>query len=142
MHALPHWSTRSATPEDIAAVLALWRAAGGPPSVTDTHTALAALLRADPDALLLADCEGVPIGSLIAVWDGWRGNFYRLAVSRERRREGIATALLREGERRLLALGARRLAAVVADDDPGALEFWRAAGYRKRGDQTRFVRVP
>jgi hypothetical protein len=32
------------------------------------------------------------------------------------------------------------LAAVVADDDPGAMEFWLAAGYRKQGDQTRFVR--
>jgi ribosomal protein S18 acetylase RimI-like enzyme len=121
-------------------VLALWRSAGGPPSVTDTRAALQALLRHDPRALLIADCEGAPIGSLIAVWDGWRGNFYRLAVARERRREGIASALVRQGEQRLLRLGARRLAAVVAADDPAAVEFWRAAGYRQQRDRTRFVR--
>jgi ribosomal protein S18 acetylase RimI-like enzyme len=121
-------------------VLALWRAAGGPPSVTDTRAALGELLRRDPDALVLADSEGAAIGSLIAVWDGWRGNFYRLAVSPERRREGIASALLREGERRLHRVGASRLAAVVADDDPVAMEFWRAAGYRRQLDRTRFVR--
>jgi ribosomal protein S18 acetylase RimI-like enzyme len=140
MPALPAWSTRSAVSDDISAVLALWREAGGPPSVTDTTEALGGLLRHDPDALLLAAFNGVPIASLIAVWDGWRGNFYRLAVSPERRREGIATALVREGERRLTSLGARRLSAIVADQDPAAMEFWCAAGYRTQGDRTRFVR--
>ncbi len=121
-------------------MLALWRAAGGPAGVTDTPDGLARLLRRDREALLIADCGGVPIASLIALWDGWRGNFYRLAVRPERRREGIATALLRAGESRLRALGAMRLAAVVADQDPGALEFWRAAGYQRQPDRTRFVR--
>jgi ribosomal protein S18 acetylase RimI-like enzyme len=133
------WSTRSATTEDIPAVLALWRAAG-PASVTDTPDRLARLLGQHPDGLLIADCEGVPIASLIVAWDGWRGNLYKLAVRSERRREGVATALLRKGERRLLALGAVRLAAIVADDDPVALEFWRAAGYRRQAGQVRFVR--
>ena len=140
MPALADWSTRSATPQDIAAVLALWRAAGGPASVTDTPQALARLLRRDRDGLLIAECEGITIASLIALWDGWRGSFYRLAVRPERRREGIATALLRAGERRLRALGAVRLTAIVTEEDPGALEFWRAAGYQQQLDRTRFVR--
>jgi ribosomal protein S18 acetylase RimI-like enzyme len=120
-------------------VLALWRAAGGPASVTDTAEALARLLRRDEAGLLLAECEGILLGSLVATWDGWRGNFYRLAVLPERRREGIATALLREGERRLRGLGAARLAAVVADEDAVAMAFWRGAGYRLQGDRARFV---
>jgi len=140
MPTLADWSIRSATPRDVAAVLALWRAAGGPASPTDNPDGLARLLRRDRDGLLVADCGGVPIASLIVVWDGWRGNFYRLAVRPERRREGIATALVRAGERRLGALGAVRLSAVVAEGDPGALEFWRAAGYRRQPDPTRFVR--
>jgi len=139
MPSLATWSTRSATPADIAAVLALWRAAGGPASVSDTAEGLARLLRRDEDGLLLAEGEGVLLGSLVAVWDGWRGNFYRLAVRPERRREGIATALLREGERRLRALGAARLAAVVAHEEAAAMAFWHAAGYRLQADRTRFV---
>jgi ribosomal protein S18 acetylase RimI-like enzyme len=137
---LADWSTRTATPEDLPAVLALWEDAGGPRSVTDTPEGLAELLARDREGLLLADCAGVPIASLIAVWDGWRGSFYKLAVRPERRREGIATALLREGERRLGARGARRLSAIVAADDPGALGFWRSAGYSRQGERTRFVR--
>jgi ribosomal protein S18 acetylase RimI-like enzyme len=107
--------------------------------VTDTAEALARLLRRDEAGLLLAECEGILVGSLVATWDGWRGNFYRLTVLPERRREGIATALLREGERRLRGLGAARLAAVVADEDAVAMAFWRAAGYRLQGDRARFV---
>jgi ribosomal protein S18 acetylase RimI-like enzyme len=137
---LADWSTRNAALEDIPAVLALWQAAGGPTSVTDTPEGLARLLGHDHEALLIADCAGVAIASLIALFDGWRGNFYRLAVAPERRREGIASALLREGERRLGSLGAIRLAAVVDDGDPGAMEFWRAAGYQRQPRHTRFVR--
>jgi ribosomal protein S18 acetylase RimI-like enzyme len=137
---LAGWSTRNGSEQDIAAVLELWRSAGGPAGATDTRAALEHLLRHDPGSLLLADCDGVLVGSLIAVWDGWRGNVYRLVVSRDRRRAGIATSLLREGERHLHRRGARRISAIVADCDPVAVDFWRAAGYRRQADRARFVR--
>jgi ribosomal protein S18 acetylase RimI-like enzyme len=140
LNELSNWSTRHAALEDIPAVLALWRAAGGPASVTDTPDGLAALLRHDREALLIADCAGVPIASLISLFDGWRANFYKLAVAPERRREGIASALLREGERRVRGLGARRLSALVADEDAGAVEFWLAAGYDRQPGRGRFIR--
>jgi len=130
---------RAAGEEDIAAVLALWEAAGSLPSVSDSPEGLARLLSADSEALLVAEIDGVLIGSLIAAWDGWRGSFYRLAVSPEHRRKGLATTLLREGERRLRERGAVRLTAIVADDDAGATAFWRAAGYERQGHQARFV---
>lgn len=137
-----HWTIRSAIEEDIQIVLDLWAAAGSPPSVTDSLDGLTLLLSADPQALLVAELDGVLIGSLIAVWDGWRGSFYRLAVSPEHRRKGLATMLLREGERRLRARGAVRLTAIVADDDPTAISFWRTAGYERQQHRARFVRPP
>ena len=76
----PDWTIRSAVEGDIASILSLWLAAGGEMTVSDTHEGLARLLATDPEALLLADLGGVPIGSLIAGWDGWRGSFYRLVV--------------------------------------------------------------
>jgi ribosomal protein S18 acetylase RimI-like enzyme len=105
------WTIRSATEQDIEPVLALWDAAGSPPSVTDTREGLRHLLAASEEAPLVAEVRGALVGSLIAAWDGWRGSFYRLAVYPDLRRKGLATALLREGERRLRARGALRLTA-------------------------------
>jgi len=95
------WTIRNATEGDISSVLDMWVAADSVPTVTDSRDGLARLLRADPTALLVAEHAGVVVGSLIAAWDGWRASFYRLAVSPEHRRKGLATMLLREGERRL-----------------------------------------
>jgi ribosomal protein S18 acetylase RimI-like enzyme len=135
-----HRTIRSAGEADIAAVLELWAVAGSLPTVSDSPEGLARLLAADPRALLVAEIDGVLAGSLIAAWDGWRGSFYRLAVSPEHRRKGLATMLLREGERRLHEQGAVRLTAIVADDEAGAMGFWRAAGYERQGHRARFVR--
>ena len=123
-------------------MLDLWAAAGSLPSVTDSPDGLARLLAADPQALLVAELDGVLAGSLIAAWDGWRGSFYRLTVSPEHRRKGLATMLLREGERRLRERGAVRLTAIVVDDEAGAMSFWKATGYARQRDRVRFVRLP
>jgi GNAT superfamily N-acetyltransferase len=123
-----HWTIRIATGDDIASVLDLWAAAGSLPSVTDSRDGLARLLAYDPQALLVAERDGVPAGSLIAAGDGWRGSFYRLAVSPEHRRNGLATMLLRAGERRLREWGAVRLTAIVAYDDPTAMSFLAGHG--------------
>jgi len=139
---VPAWTIRSATETDIAAVLDLWAGAGSVASVTDSHDGVARLLDRDADALIVAELEGAVVGSLIAAWDGWRGSFYRLAVSPEYRRKGLATVLLREGELRLRQRGAVRLTAIVADDEAGALAFWRSATYERQPDRTRFVRHP
>jgi ribosomal protein S18 acetylase RimI-like enzyme len=151
---LPGSTIRTATLHDVDAVLALWRAADVHPATGSHRAGLERLLASDAEALLVAELPapapgsglsgveaGTPlVGSLIAVWDGWRGSFYRLAVHPEYRRDGLATELVREGERRLAAHGAERLTAIVADEDPGAREFWTAAGYERQAGRERFVR--
>ena len=134
------WAIRAGTMEDSESVLALWHAAETRPSSTDSELALARLLERDPDSLLLAAGDEI-IGSLIVGWDGWRGSFYRLAVHPEWRRRGIASALVRAGEERLQALGAKRLTAIVADGEYAAAALWDAAGYRRQIGMSRFVRM-
>src|SRR5206468_3003753 len=71
---------RPARPGEAAAVIDLWRRAEAIPSLTDTPEGLARLFRT-PSAVLLVAVDGDSIvGSVIAGWDGWRGNLYRLAV--------------------------------------------------------------
>jgi ribosomal protein S18 acetylase RimI-like enzyme len=135
------WTIRCASETNIAAVLALWRQTGGPASATDDEEALRTLLEHDQDALLIAEASNELIGSLIAGWDGWRGSFYRLAVDSDRRRQGIATALVRAGEERLRGLGARRLTAIVRSDEDDAIALWSAVGYTQQTERTRFIRM-
>jgi ribosomal protein S18 acetylase RimI-like enzyme len=136
-----HWTIRTAGEEDIEAVLELWIVAGSVPSVSDSPEGLARLLATDSQALMVAERDGVLVGSLIAAWDGWRGSFYRLAVAPAHRRKGLATTLLREGERRLRKRGAVRLTAIAADDEESAMAFWQAVGYERQQHRARFVRL-
>ena len=115
--------------EEIVEVLAVWREAGSVPSVSDDPTSLERLLATSEDALLVAEADGRVVGTIIAGWDGWRANFYRLAVLPSARRRGIALRLAAEAERRLAAKGARRLSAIVMSEHDPAVALWLAAGY-------------
>ena len=134
------WSIRDGRREDLERLLELWAISGAQPTVSDSLEPLDALRAFDPRALLIADGDQAVVGSLIAAWNGWRGSFYRLAVHPDARRRGLATRLVREGERRLRERGALRLDAIVASDQTAALGFWRAVGYERQGDRARFVR--
>src|SRR3954464_5134010 len=96
---------RAARREDIDAVLALWGEARSAVAVTeDTAQSVARVI--ERGTLFLAETEGRLVGALIAGWDGWRGNMYRLAVLPAYRRRGIARALVEAGHARLRELGA------------------------------------
>jgi ribosomal protein S18 acetylase RimI-like enzyme len=132
-------SIRAAHGEDIAGVLSLWNTATDP-STTDDAGSLARLLEFADDALLLATDGDEIVGTVIVAWDGWRGTMYRLAVAPSRRRRGIASTLVREGEARLRRRGAARLHAIVESDRPAAQFFWTSVGYAPT-NQARYVKI-
>ena len=130
---------RTADDADVSAVLALWREATVP-SATDDSGAIRRLVALDPEALLVATRDGSIVGTLIAGFDGWRGQMYRLAVVPDDRRHGVARALVDHAEAMLLLRGARRISALVLDDDV-ARAFWHAAGYDEDEHDRRFVKT-
>jgi ribosomal protein S18 acetylase RimI-like enzyme len=121
---------RRAGPGDVGPILDLWeRERSQHASVPDSREAVEGLLAAGPAVLLVAESGGEVAGALIAAWDGWRGNLYRLAVRTDRRRQGIGSRLVAAGEEYLRSRGAARVTALVAFDDDVAAGFWDAAGY-------------
>jgi ribosomal protein S18 acetylase RimI-like enzyme len=129
---------RPARVSDLGALLELWGAARSGHAITeDTPARVERAL----DAVLVAEVDGAIVGAVIAAFDGWRGNFYRLAVAPAARRRGIGTRLVAAGEERLRGLGAPRISALVAFEDADARGFWEAVGYRADPDIGRMVKT-
>jgi ribosomal protein S18 acetylase RimI-like enzyme len=134
-------TVRMSRQDDVGSVLELWaRERSGHASTPDRPEDVERLIDDSPAALLVAEREGEIVGALIAAWDGWRGNMYRLAVSEGHRRQGVGIALTRAGEEYLRGCGARRVTALVAFDDGAAGAFWESAGYPKDREIGRRVR--
>jgi ribosomal protein S18 acetylase RimI-like enzyme len=133
-------SLRAGQPDEIEALLDFWRRAEASPSSTESAEDVRGLLERDPEALIVAEVGGEIVGTLIVGWDGWRATFYRLAVDPSQRRRGLATTLVRAGEERLRALGAKRLNAIAESHKPAAMAFWAAAGYELQTSRSRFVK--
>jgi ribosomal protein S18 acetylase RimI-like enzyme len=93
-----------------------------------------------PAALLVAETDGQVVGAVIAGWDGWRGNIYRLAIAPDHRRRGIGLQLLHAAETYFRDCGVGRITALVAFDDAVASAFWDAAGYPQDAEIGRRVR--
>ena len=132
---------RRCEPADVTAVMALWEESRSEhASTADRVEDVERLLEDSPAALLVAEREGEVVGALIAAWDGWRGNMYRLAVRDGDRRQGLGITLIRAGEDYLRSRGARRVTALVAFEDDAAGGFWDSAGYPQDREIGRRVR--
>jgi ribosomal protein S18 acetylase RimI-like enzyme len=130
---------RRGRPGDADAVLALWGSARSvAAAIADDADAVAGAI--EQGALLVAEDGGAVVGTIVAGWDGWRGNMYRLAVLPSHRRRGIGRELVEAGEALLRRRGARRITALVGRGDPVAMGLWRAVGYGHDAQIARFVR--
>ncbi len=129
--------------DELAAVLRLWHAAGvTPPSISDSIEGLTRLVREPAASLLVATIDNQIVGSVIGGWDGWRGNIYRLAVTPEHQRKGLARRLVADISRELFAKGATRLSALVEHEHQWAVDFWDSVsdlGYERDPNFARYI---
>ncbi len=126
---MSEFTIREARPEDVDGILRLWDSIDRHTSLPDRPEYLRTFLAFSPDLFLLAEAQGRIVGTVLGGWDGWRANIARLSTDASVRRKGVARALVREIERRLVAKGARRIYALVDRRSPPATPFWEAAGY-------------
>ena len=124
------YSIRAFRPSDREQLIALWSAAfPDDPSRNAPDRLIDAKILVQPDLLLVADRDGRVIGATMVGYDGFRAWIYHLAVAEDQRRKGIGTALLREAEDRLRALGCPKLNLQVRSTNAAVIDFYRRAGY-------------
>lgn len=130
-----------ARPDDAESILQFWKDAGASMSTTD-EVEYVRLATQNPAAVFLLAVDGSRIvGSLLGTFDGWRGNMYRLVVAQARRRQGIATQLVREVEKVFAEWGVRRTTVLIEIDRPEAMKFWTAVGYPRDEHVVRHVGI-
>ena len=90
-------------------------------------------LQRDPELFLVArDAGGRVVGTVMGGWDGRRAYVYRLAVLPERRRQGIADALMDELEERFRRLGALKAKTQILLDNEASRAFFAQRGYLRQ----------
>jgi ribosomal protein S18 acetylase RimI-like enzyme len=116
---------------DHDAIVDLWHRCGLSRPWIDGRTELELKVATDPSGLLVATSrpDQAVIGTVMAGFDGHRGWVNYLAVEPDRRRQGIAAALMHAAERHLAALGAPKVNLQVRTSNLEVIAFYAALGY-------------
>lgn len=89
----------------------------------------------DPQLFLVGeDSKERVIGTVMGAWDGWRGWIYKLAVAKDRRRDGLGSRLVAEVISRLRQSGATIVRAYVEKDNGSSLSMFGKLGFSRMED--------
>jgi [ribosomal protein S18]-alanine N-acetyltransferase len=87
---------------------------------------------------VVAEENGNIAGFLITAREDGLGYIVTIDVLDAYRRQGVATLMLEESERRLAAGGVRRVELETATDNRSAIALWQKHGYRTDGVKKRY----
>lgn len=118
--------------DDYDQALALWQQSGLQIRPGDDRTDIARFLARNPELSFVAVAGGAIVGTVLGSFDGRRGYIYHLGVLPRFRRSGIARRLIGAVEKRLAALGCRKLNLSVAEDNAAAISFYQTVGFERR----------
>jgi ribosomal protein S18 acetylase RimI-like enzyme len=91
--------------------------------------AIPAKIAMQPELFLVALAGGRVIGTTMAGYDGHRGWLYTVAVLRAFRREGVGSAMIREAEERLIALGCPKVNLQIVAANASTAAFYEKLGF-------------
>jgi ribosomal protein S18 acetylase RimI-like enzyme len=116
-------------PEDVEAVIALWKRCDLVRAWNDPHKDIQRKLLVRPDLFLVGRVDDHIVASVMAGYEGHRGWLNYLAVDPAHQRRGHARAIVAEAERLLRAAGCPKINLQVRDSNHRAIEFYRKLGY-------------
>jgi ribosomal-protein-alanine N-acetyltransferase len=105
------------------------------PAIAYSRPDLRSYLRLTGSECLIAEADSQIAAFLVTAHEDSVGSIVTIDVLPAHRRQGVATLLLEESERRLAASGVRTIELETATDNASAIAFWHKHGYRKRDIQ-------
>ena len=117
-------------PSDASSVIRLWQRCELLRPWNDPHEDIQRKLRVQPELFLVGVLGEELVATAMAGYEGHRGWVNYLAVSPERRREGLGCAMMCEVERLLAKAGCPKVNVQVRSTNPAAIGFYRRLGYR------------
>ena len=129
---MPIWRVREFHEDDLDAAIPMWDepTSGGKNPVFGLSELIAAIRDGQPAMVALVDEELV--GTVVARVDADRAWILRITLAPAWRRRGIGSAMLSGLERRLVALGARRVASLIPEDEELGARALTNSGYTVR----------
>lgn len=118
--------------DDYDALVRLWIESGLEMLAGDDEASIGSKLERDPELFRVAHRGDELAGSIIGAYDGRRGWIYHLAVLPKFRRLGIAQALIRSVEERLVRLGCPLVYLLVDPANEGAIRLYEKLDYGKK----------
>ncbi len=120
--------------KDETSVVDLWQEllSDGAPH-NDPLTSIKRKVAVDRDLFLVATMNESVIGTAMGGYDGHRGWVYAVAVKQEFQRQGIATALMRQLEKKLKELGCPKINLQIRTSNTEVVAFYRKLGYDVEG---------
>jgi len=116
---------------DIQQVISLWLECGLPykPEGRDSPDNIRKGMELSNDLFLVAEMDERIVGSLLVTHDGRKGWMNRLGVLPDLRHQGVARALIEEGERWLSEQGIGIFACIVEGHNKDSMEAMKKLGY-------------
>lgn len=118
-------------PEDESSVIALWHECGLVVPQNDPKRDITRKLAVNPEYFLVAEQEGLVVGTCMAGYEGHRGWINYLAVAPGEQRKGIASSLMAHAEKLLFDAGCPKINLQVRATNRQAVDFYERIGFMK-----------
>ncbi len=116
---------------DVAAVIALWHAAGVTRPWNDPERDIAFARRGPHSTVLVAEVAGSITATVMVGEDGHRGWVYYLAALPERQGSGLGRAIMQAAEAWLAERGIWKVQLLIREENAAVRGFYEHLGYAK-----------
>ncbi|MCF9033554.1 GNAT family acetyltransferase [Acinetobacter nectaris] len=117
--------------KDIDTVVELWEICNITRPWNHPETDIFRKMNQRDELFLVAEKDNRVIASIMGGYDGHRGWIHYLAVQPEYQRLGIATALMQNIEKRLIAIGCPKVQLMVRPENTSVIQFYEELDFEE-----------